>query len=222
MVKGRQKSGRMLTYAKEIDEKVLEWVLCKREHHLPVSTQMLRNKAMSLIKGHNPAFKVSEGWLRKFICRHSLVLHAKTSVAQKLPSDLENKVAVFHEEIKTVRKKQNFPKELVGNMDETLYFDSRTLEQKGKKEVRVRTTGAGKRHVTVVLACTASGKTLPPMIIFKSKIIFQTLFKLFTGTTITLVHLTGKTPRVIKGLSGPRGFVLAFQKNGWMDAVVMR
>ena len=55
----------------------------------------------------------------------------------------------------------------------------------------MRTTGTGKRCVTVVLACTASGKTLPLMIIFKGKII---LFKLFTGTTITLVHLTGKTP----------------------------
>ena len=137
---------------------------------------MLREKAMSLIKEHNPDFKASEGWLRKFIHRHSLVLRAKTSVAQKLPSDLESKVSMFHGEITTVRKKQNFPKELIGNMDETpLYLDmvpSRTLEQKGKKEVRVRTTGAGKRPVTVVLACTASGKTLPPMIIFKGKIIF--------------------------------------------------
>ena len=100
-MKGRQKSGRKLTYPNKIYEKVLEWVLCRRECHLPVSTQMLRDKAMSLIKEHNPAFKASEGWLRKFICHHSLVLHAKTSVAQKLPSDLESKkVSVFHEEIK--------------------------------------------------------------------------------------------------------------------------
>lgn len=60
-------------------------------------------------------------------------------------------------------------------MDETpLYFDmvpNRTLEKKGAKEVRVKTTGAGKRRVTVVLMCTASGKTLPPMIIFKGELI---------------------------------------------------
>ena len=62
-------------------------------------------------------------------------------------------------------------------MDETpMYFDivpSRTIVKKGVKEVRVRTTGAEKRRVTVVLACTASGKTLPPMIIFKGKLKIQ-------------------------------------------------
>ena len=143
-----------------------------RERHLSVSTQMLQHKALALIGEHNPNFKASEGWARKFICRHSLVLRARTSVAQKLPSDLECRVFTFHEEVKTERQKHDFPKELIGNMDETpLYFDmvpSRTLEKKGEKEVRVRTTGAGKTRVTVVLACTASGHT-PPMIILKGK-----------------------------------------------------
>ena len=34
--------------------------------------------------------------------------------------------------------------------------------------------------------------------------------------------LTGKTPRVIRGLKAPPGFVLAFQKNAWMTAALMR
>ena len=74
-------------------------------------------------------------------------------------------------DVKDLRQRHDFPVELIGNMDETpLYFDmvpSRTLEKKGAKEVRVKTTGAEKRRITVVLACTASGKTLPPMITFK-------------------------------------------------------
>ncbi len=171
--RGRQKAGRKLSYPKEIDDKLLEWVLCLRERHLALSTQMLRDKALALIKEHNANFKASEGWARKFIRRHSLELRARTSVAQKLPGDLEDKVSAFQEEVKTERQKHDFPKELIGNMDETpLYFDmvpSRTIEKKGAKEVRVRSTGAEKRRVTVVLACTASGKTLPPMIIFKGK-----------------------------------------------------
>ena len=168
---GRQKAGRKLSYPKEIDDKVLEWVLCMREHHLSVSTQMLRDKALALIKQYNPNFKASEGWTRKFIRRHSIVLRARTSVAQKLPGDLENQVSRFHDQVKAERQKYNFPKDLIGSMDETpLYFDmvpSRTVEKKGAKEVRLKSTRAWKRRVTVVLACLASGKTLSPMIIFK-------------------------------------------------------
>ena len=75
--------------------------------------------------------------------------------------------------MKVKRQKHDFLKDLIGNMDETpMYFDmvpSRTIAKKGMKEVRVRTTGAEKRPVTNVLTCTASGKTMPPMIIFKGK-----------------------------------------------------
>lgn len=86
--RGRQKAGRHLSYPRELDDKLLEWVLCIRERHLAVSTQMLQDKALALIGEHNPSFKASEGWARKFIRRHSLVLRARTSIAQKLPSDL--------------------------------------------------------------------------------------------------------------------------------------
>ena len=177
IARGRQKAGRRLSYPKEADDKILEWVLCMRESHLVVSTQMIRDKALALIKQHSPTFKASEGWVRKFICRLSLVLRAHTSVAQKLPGDLESKVSAFHDEVKAERWKYNFPKDLIGNMDETpLYFDmvpSHTVK-KGVKEVRVKSTGSGKRRVTIVLACLASGKTLAPMIIFKGKFILYT------------------------------------------------
>lgn len=72
--RGRQKAGRKLSYPVEIDGKVLEWVLCMRERHLAVSTLMLHDKALSLIKQHNPSFKASEGWAVKFIHRHRLAL----------------------------------------------------------------------------------------------------------------------------------------------------
>ena len=61
----------------------------------------------------------------------------------------------------------------IGNMDETpLTFDclsNRTVEQKGSKTVAIKTSGNEKNHFTVVLACLADGKKLPPMLIFKRK-----------------------------------------------------
>ena len=56
-------------------------------------------------------------------------------------------------------------------MDETpVYFDivpGKTIECKGMKTVKVRTTGLKKRHITMVFGCTAVGHFLPPIIIFK-------------------------------------------------------
>ena len=60
----------------------------------------------------------------------------------------------------------------------------------------MRTTGAEKRHVTLVLTVTASGEMLPPMVIFKGK-------------------------RALK-LDVPTGFVVAVQEKGWMDQELMK
>ena len=38
-------------------------------------------------------------------------------------------------------------------------------------------------------------------------------------TIMSFLAFIGKTPRVIKGLKAPPGFVLAFQKNAWMNAI---
>ena len=181
---------------------------------------MLRDKARAAITEHNPSFQASEGWLRKFMCRHSIVLRAKTSVAQKLPKDLEAKIEAFYRDAQTRRENGKYPKEMIGNMDETpLYFDmipSRSLEKRGAKEVRVKSTGAQKRHITVVLACTGAGKMLPPMIIFKGNKILCILVPMF--------HLydSGKTTQVIKGLIAPPGFIIAHQSKAWMDGPLMQ
>ena len=59
------------------------------------------------------------------------------------------------------------------NMDEMpLYFDlpgSHTVHKKGCREVRIKSTGAEKHHLMVILACTAAGDMLSPMVIFKGK-----------------------------------------------------
>ena len=164
-----------LTYPREVGKKLLEWLLCMREWHLCVLTQMLCDKARAAIAQHSPSFRASEGWLRKFMRHHSIVLRAKTSVAQKLSKDLESKIEAFYKDVQDLREDGKYSKEMIGNMDKTpLYFNmipSRSLEKKGAKEVRVKSTGAQKRHITMVFACTGAGKMLPPMTIFKGNTI---------------------------------------------------
>ena len=47
--------------------------------------------------------------------------------------------------------------------------DNTTIKKKGAKTISVRTTGAEKRHFTMILAATADGQMLPPIVIFKGK-----------------------------------------------------
>lgn len=106
---------------------------------------------------------------------NNLSLRAKTSVAQKLPAALEEKMATFLQSIHGVRKESKYPDNMIVNMDETpLYFDMTTnktctVNQKGAKTVSVRSSGAEKQRLTVVLAATGDGQMLPPMIISKGK-----------------------------------------------------
>ena len=85
------------------------------------------------------------------------------------------------------------------NMDEMpVYFDllpSKTVYQKGDKSVLIRTTGSEKRHFTCVLAVSADGTVLPPMIIFMGK-------------------------RELR-LDCPAGWIVTVQENGWMDETLM-
>ena len=68
------------------------------------------------------------------------------------------------------------------NMDETpIYFDmatDTTYDQKGAKDVPVKTTGYGKMRFTVVLTVSAAGRKHKPMIIFKN---LKSVPKLKTG-----------------------------------------
>lgn len=70
---------------------------------------MMQCKALSLIKPSHPDFKASDGWLRKFMTRNNLVLRAKTTLAQTLPVNLEEKIARFRQSVKYTRENGDFP-----------------------------------------------------------------------------------------------------------------
>ncbi|KAH1173359.1 hypothetical protein KIL84_017881 [Mauremys mutica] len=122
---------------------------------------------------HSKGFKATVSWCTRFLERHSLVLRQKTRIAQKLPADLDGKVSLFHRYVIQQRKKHGYALSQIGNMDETpMNFDmvgNKTVNPKGAKTVLIKTTGHEKSRFTVVLACTADGAKLRPMIIFKRK-----------------------------------------------------
>ena len=139
-------AGHPLSYPKEVNEELMEWILIRRDMHQPVGRDMIKIKARQLVKPYNPRFTASTGWLHKFMLRNGLSLRSRTSVSQKLPPQLERKIEYFLNEVPIFRTNHNYPYDLIINMDQTpMYFDmvpERTISKKGVKEVRVRSSGA--------------------------------------------------------------------------------
>ena len=97
----------------------------REQQNVPVSKQAIRLKALSKIKPIQPEFKASEGWVDSFHRRHNLVLRQRTSIAQELPANLEEKVARFRQDVHFIRQNGDFPYHRIANMDETpVFFDT--------------------------------------------------------------------------------------------------
>ena len=155
---------------------------------------MLHQKAKEL--SADPGFKASLGWYQNWKRRHSVSFRAKTTLAQRLPDDMEEKVVQFHRFIISARQRVRYPLSRIFNMDETpMWFElpsSRSLEFTGSRTVPVKTCGAEKRSFTVALAVAADGTKFPPKVIFKGV----------------------RTPR---DLVVPNSLRVSFHKKGWMD-----
>ena len=101
-----------------------------------------------------------------------LALRHRT-IHQKLPKDFEQKLLNYQQYITNMRKTGNFLMGQMASANETaVYLDmspNYTLEKKGVKEVLLKTTGCEKLCLTVILAATADGRKLPPLVILKRK-----------------------------------------------------
>ena len=182
-------AGRPLSYSQCIDDELLPWILRQRDLHVTVRRLDVQLKAKALI-GSDLATTVQGiqwlGWqvnvsplivntVRSFLhctslpivyVNYYLICRARTSIQQKLPPQLEEKLERFTVNMKELWEIHQFENTMVINMDETpMYFDipsSHTVYNKGYREVWIRSTGVEKRRLTAILACTASGDMLPP------------------------------------------------------------
>ena len=140
-----------------------------------VSTTQIRLKAQSMATEDGiDSFQGSPSWCLRFMRRKGLSVRARTTVSQQLPGDAAEKVDRFLAFIRA----QDTEADHIINMDEVpLTFDlplTHTVDR--ISTVSIKTTGHEETHFTVVLACTASGQKLPPMVIFKRKTIPKETF----------------------------------------------
>ena len=95
-------AGCPLTIGVDNDEHIVKLILKQRELHILVSRHAIQNYARSKF-GSARDFHASDGWLQKFMQRHHLSLRCRTSMSQKLPTDVDDKVVLFTKFIKDKR-----------------------------------------------------------------------------------------------------------------------
>ncbi|KAK3549935.1 hypothetical protein QTP86_016788 [Hemibagrus guttatus] len=140
------------------------------------------------------------------VCRESrdhrrhLSIRARTTVAQQLPADYKEKLAIFRTYCSNKITDKKIQPNHITNMDEVpLSFDipvNHTVEKKGTSTISIRTTGHEKPAFTVVLGCYGNGQKLLPMVIFKRKTLPKEKF--------------------------PAGVIVKANQKGWVDEEKMR
>lgn len=196
----RARRGRVAKWP-NLEANLKQWILTQRQTNRSVSTVAIKLKArLMAAEMHITDFKGGVNWVFKFMKRNGLSVRARTTVGQRLPDEWETKLKDFKEFVKKEVDELRLNPDDIVNMDEVpMSFDipaCRTVEEVGKKTVGVTTTGHERTCFTVVLACTASGKKLKPMVIFK--------------------RVTMPREKL------PKGIEVVCNKKGWMNEEVMK
>ena len=183
----------------KLEEKLKNWILDLRKQKYQVSTVNIRFKAQDLAKeGGLTDFKGTKNWVNKFMKRNRLSVKRSTTQGQRLPDDWEVQIEKFL--LFVNEKKSGIDFAQIGNMDEVpCSFDiprNRTVEEVGKEDVGIVTTGHEKMNFTVILTATADGGKCKPMVIFKRKTMPKEKF--------------------------PEGIVVAVNPKGWMNVEMMK
>lgn len=85
----------------ELEEDLAAWITSKRQEGVAVSTTVicLKAKALACEKDNIVAdtFKTSQSWCYKFLARNSFSIRHRTTVAQKLHENFEDKLINFQQ-----------------------------------------------------------------------------------------------------------------------------
>lgn len=159
-----------------LEQDLLLWIKEQRKKGLSISTTKIRLQAKLMARTKNiDDFKGGPCWCNRFMKRSKISVRTKTTVGQELPLDWKKKKDDFLKYVRDIIAEKKLQLPQIINMDETpLTFDcppNRTVDEVGAKTITILTTGHEKMSFTCVLACSANGDKLKPLLIFKRKTI---------------------------------------------------
>ena len=160
--------------SEQLDDQVYEWIKLQRGMKLAVSRKSINARAIFLSgELELPNFSGSTSWLERFMARKGLSLRRATTVCQKPPAELVQRITDFLVYMRQVRTRGNYPLNLIYAADEVGVWlnavSKTTVDVMGAREVGVRSTGNDRLRIAVLLAARADGFKLPPFVLIPRK-----------------------------------------------------
>lgn len=194
-------------FSTEQEQQLGQYVQSAAKLYFGLSPKELRKLAYQFARSNNCNYPenwnnlelASEDWLTAFLKRNpslSIRTPESTSLARAMNFNKEN-VRKFYQNLATVLDKWNFEPQNIYNVDETgcttVHKSNKVLATKGVKQVGHITSQERGTLVTVCLAVSALGNSVPPMFVFPLKNYRE--------------HFI---------LAGPTGSIGTANKSGWM------
>ena len=154
------------------EPELLRFIFELREQGMQVSIAMVCRKAQLLSrefreKSGSAAYQSMARWVKHCGLTHRMGTHE----SQRPPSETAGEAGDFMTTIRPLLKGPHRNEDFVMNMDQTpvpfTFNTNRTLQLKGTKTVNIRKSTCDTKRVTVAMAVTASGRYLPPFLVFK-------------------------------------------------------
>ena len=156
----------------------MEWIYDRREKHLRVSCVLIMKKAKTIYdelpdSQKCESFVASRGWLEKFMRRHGLSLRRRTTIGQKDPQQLINRLVSYVIHARRMQMRCNFKASQIYAMDMPnlcIWQDvvgTTTVSKVESQGVVLKSTGHEKARVSVCLTARADRTKLKPFIVFK-------------------------------------------------------
>lgn len=199
----RLKGGGRKPILGELEDMLLDAIIERRIKKEKVTREWIAVEALHLFGSANDEgpllqFEASPHWVSSFMRRNDLSLRRRTNLTTLSDSQLVGRAVSYMKYLTEQHTNWNLANTVL--MDETaVYFEDareETVEIRGARHVVVKSTGFASMRVTVILAITAKGVKLPPVVIWKH----------------------GKGSRKLEKV---HGCYLAFQPKAWVDSELL-
>ena len=176
---GFLKRGKPLKLHANEEKSLAEYCKWMAQHNMPVTYEILGMISAQILKkrdGSKDNLTLSHSWCVRFVKRHRLSARTPRQVDRGRIAAAASfeEIKNYFEVLKDLDDKEHFDPSNIYNMDEVGWSRQQVLQrpvlvEKGVKQASLQQVFTN-NHITTVHTISASGKCLPPLIIFSKNI----------------------------------------------------